>query len=629
MRRVLIFCVMTLGANAQTGSIVDLSGDWRLSPDDRPEYAASRVDDSAWQTLALPRGPEYFHGFSYWLRRSVTTPDRMDRTQLALTLGTLQDVYEVYVNGTKIGATGNFQSFADAQIPRPRTFDIPAGAAQGDGPLLIAIHIRAVLFFHPFWRLPDTGPYVLTDRNHAPRTAGRQQLETRFVSMAPDLFFSAIFVVIGILSLLGWMSERERKDLLLFAFVSFTRAAASLHLCLALLADGFPFIRTGVAPEFVFGNLHLVLFAEFLFATLGVQSWKLRLALWSGWTLAPIGVLLHSENLIWFIGFPAYVWISGVGLFVIVKEWVSITRRGATPAQHALRLALLLSSANFCLTWLQLLWLNLTAYSQSVTTYGFQRIPAIEFGPYRAQYDHILWLIVSVTILALLLNRLVIDRRERQRLSGELEAARVIQRFLLKPGQLKQVDLCVDAVYMPAHEVGGDFYYVLDGELLVVGDVSGKGLKAAMLVSLITGVLRETSQRTASGVLSSLNDALAGQIEGGFVTCCCARFDTDGTVSVANAGHPAPYCDGREVEVEAGLPLGVVAGVAYEESVVQGEQFTFVSDGVVEAENAQRELFGFDRTREISGKSAQEIAEAAKAWGQNDDITVVAVRRNA
>ena len=125
------------------------------------------------------------------------------------------------------------------------------------------------------------------------------------------------------------------------------------------------------------------------------------------------------------------------------------------------------------------------------------------------------------------------------------------------------------------------------------------------------------------------DEGLVGHTGGGFITCCCARFDADGTVTIANAGHPSPYCDGREVEVEAGLPLGIAPGVEYAEFVTHGEQFTLVSDGVVEAENAQRELFGFDRTREISGKSAQEIAEAAKAWGQNDDITVVTVRRSA
>ena len=83
--------------------------------------------------------------------------------------------------------------------------------------------------------------------------------------------------------------------------------------------------------------------------------------------------------------------------------------------------------------------------------------------------------------------------------------------------------------------------------------------------------------------------------------------------------------------LESGLPLGVVADCPYIETSAMvgcGEQVTFVSDGVVEAANEHGELFGFDRTREISGQSAQEIADAAKAWGQNDDITVVTVRRN-
>ena len=104
------------------------------------------------------------------------------------------------------------------------------------------------------------------------------------------------------------------------------------------------------------------------------------------------------------------------------------------------------------------------------------------------------------------------------------------------------------------------------------------------------------------------------------------------TIPIASAGHPAPYCDGVEVDVVAGLPLGVVERVNWTEtrlSLQPEEQLTLVSDDVVEAENAQRELLGFDRTRDISGKSAQEIANAAKAWGQNDDITVVTVRRNA
>ncbi len=188
-------------------------------------------------------------------------------------------------------------------------------------------------------------------------------------------------------------------------------------------------------------------------------------------------------------------------------------------------------------------------------------------------------------------------------------------------------------VYLPATEVGGDFFQVVDRDdstrIVVVGDVSGKGLRAAMLVSVAVGILRNEKSSSPARILSVLNEGLIGRSGGGFVTCCCARFEAGGKVTIANAGHPSPYCDGREIEIEAGLPLGVVAGIEYEETVVDGGRFTFISDGVVEAENAQRELFGFERTKEISRQTAKEIADAAKAWGQTDDITVVTVRRVA
>jgi serine phosphatase RsbU (regulator of sigma subunit) len=147
-------------------------------------------------------------------------------------------------------------------------------------------------------------------------------------------------------------------------------------------------------------------------------------------------------------------------------------------------------------------------------------------------------------------------------------------------------------------------------------------------VTLVVGVLRSTAERRPGRLLAVLNRALAGQTGGGFVTCCCARFEPDGRVTLANAGHLPPLADGRELELP-GLPLGVVPDVDYAEVLLEAREFVFLSDGVIEAENAQRELFGFQRTREISAKSAAAIAATAKAWGQNDDITVVTVRRTA
>ena len=220
--------------------------------------------------------------------------------------------------------------------------------------------------------------------------------------------------------------------------------------------------------------------------------------------------------------------------------------------------------------------------------------------------------------------------RERQRLSGELASAAEVQSLSLT-SQPSAGDLYrVEPVYLPASEVGGDFYQVLerpnDTSLVLVGDVSDKGLKAAMLVSVCVGILRNEKSSSPGIILAALNEGLVGHTGGGFVTCCCARFDPDGTVTIANAGHLAPYCDGQEVELDSGLPLGLAPGVQYAESLARGERYTLVSNGVVEAENPQRELFGFERTRAISGQSAQQIAETAQAWGQNDDITVVTIQ---
>jgi serine phosphatase RsbU (regulator of sigma subunit) len=121
-----------------------------------------------------------------------------------------------------------------------------------------------------------------------------------------------------------------------------------------------------------------------------------------------------------------------------------------------------------------------------------------------------------------------------------------------------------------------------------------------------------------------------GQTGGGFVTCCCARIAANGELTIANAGHLAPYLDGQEVAVDTGLPLGLDAGADYPETRLPfppHAQLTLLSDGVVEAASAQGELFGFDRTAAMSRQPAADIAEAARAWGQNDDITVVTVRR--
>jgi len=178
--------------------------------------------------------------------------------------------------------------------------------------------------------------------------------------------------------------------------------------------------------------------------------------------------------------------------------------------------------------------------------------------------------------------------------------------------------------------VGGDFYRVQPGKdgdvLVVVGDVSGKGLRAAMTVSAIIGSLRIMAACGPAEILCGLNHSLVGSLPGGFVTCLVAQLHANGSCTVANAGHLAPYRNGEEITVPPGLPLGIVASADYTQMTVhlrRGDVLTFVSDGVVEARNTGGELFGFDRTRQISRQSAEAIAEAAQRFGQEDDITVL------
>jgi serine phosphatase RsbU (regulator of sigma subunit) len=132
-------------------------------------------------------------------------------------------------------------------------------------------------------------------------------------------------------------------------------------------------------------------------------------------------------------------------------------------------------------------------------------------------------------------------------------------------------------------------------------------------------------------LLARLNRQIHDTQDSGFITCLCTRIATDGAVTVANAGHLSPYRGGEEIPVDSGLPLGIAAGIEYSETQFQlepGDTLTLISDGVVEAMNAQHQLFGFERTRGISTQSASSIASAAQAFGQEDDITVLTVARN-
>jgi len=237
-----------------------------------------------------------------------------------------------------------------------------------------------------------------------------------------------------------------------------------------------------------------------------------------------------------------------------------------------------------------------------------------------------------VMITVLLLRRFFKGRREREQLRREMEQARTVQSVLVPQEVATVPGFQIQAVYEPAGQVGGDFFQILPlengGVLAVIGDVSGKGMPAAMTVSLLVGTVRTLAHFTQSPgeILAQMNHRMLARSQGGFTTCLVLRADADGTLTVANAGHIAPYLDGRELGLENGLPLGLAAEAAYAESnftFAPHKQLTLMTDGVAEARSKGGELFGFDRTAAISTEPAKKVVRTAQAFGQDDDITVV------
>ena len=267
------------------------------------------------------------------------------------------------------------------------------------------------------------------------------------------------------------------------------------------------------------------------------------------------------------------------------------------------------------------------------------RLPSgLNIGSWHWSFNSAAMIVLGAATLVLFARDLVEDRREKQRLASELAAGRALQQVLV-PEQTPTVPgFAIQAVYKPFGEVGGDFYQILPlkegGALIVIGDVSGKGMPAAMMVSLLVGTLHALVESTTGPgqLLAGLNRLTEDRSHGGFTTCLILRVSTNGRVVLANAGHISPYRNGKELQCENGLPLGLAASATYSESefeLLPGDQRALVTGGVVEARSASGELFGFDRTLACSRQAADAIARSARAFGQDDDITVLTVARTA
>jgi serine phosphatase RsbU (regulator of sigma subunit)/predicted ester cyclase len=254
-------------------------------------------------------------------------------------------------------------------------------------------------------------------------------------------------------------------------------------------------------------------------------------------------------------------------------------------------------------------------------------------------------------------QRLEQERIERERIEQELMVARSIQEASL-PKEVPTLEgWQMSPFYQPAREVGGDFYdfhLLSEGRLgLVVGDATGKGVPAALVMSTTCGMLQLAARALGSPspgeVLAQVNETLVARIPTNmFVTCFYAILDPESaSLSYANAGHDLPYLSrvgGDAEELRArGMPLGLMPGMGYEEKEIvleEGEAALFYSDGLVEAHDPQGEMFGFPKLRALvaehpEGRALGEYlleelySFVGEGWEQEDDITLLTLRCSA
>jgi hypothetical protein len=626
-----VFFALTAAAAAGAQTVLpwdqgirQLNSGWRTHAGNDPSWATRDFDDSAWTLSALGEshtptpGPNNEH----WYRLKIDLSSR--HPPLALSEAGADGIYEVYLNGRLLpgarlhSAWGIKWQTSGAVV---RLDDIAYGL--GSGPSVLAVHTRVPnnsLFHWNPARLVlqlSIGTFEVAEQVTFARKS--QWLNQRLITYAIALLLVLAAIPLILLSRL----QRNHREYLW----------AGLNLlCLANLATAFS------PATFVFLELPAIYLApitqiEFTFAFAGrpiTRVWRI----YQGVIVLVIFTLLP---LLWTgkLDFFPYQAIEAALLLpamAVLPVLLFVWYRGGNREAGWLIVPSLLPLLSICMVDLGLIGMWLRSPHLAFL------LNSIPIGPFFMRIDGPAGPLYLFAIGIVMFQRFNRVSHQQAWAAAEWEAARAVQQVLI-PAEVPSVDgFSMEMIYKPASEVGGDFYQIAPtgngGVLVVIGDVSGKGMPAAMTVSLLVGTFRTLAHYTQSPgeILAAMNERMLGRSDGGFTTCLVIRIDADGEVTAANAGHLSPYADGKEIALESGLPLGLDAKSNYPEDrfvMPPGAQLTLITDGVLEARSAEGELFGFERTGSISTQPAEEIARAAQSFGQQDDITVLTVRLTA
>jgi len=601
--------------------ISDVNVGWRAHEGDDPEWVRADFDDSGWQAVELddlgPARPGW-----RWYRLHVRLHE--NHPDLALLIEGGDGTYAVYANGSELPGPRIRTSLT---VTRPTERALSLESVTGTD-LVLALRTHAPPSYAG-WRYPLFMRAAIGTPD-AVETLRLASEGDRLNFALPSIAINLLLMLAGIGVFALYASQRKHSEYLWLGIYLFLLGTADLLWFSQqaglvpisanfLVADPLLYLVTIAQIHFTFsfGGRRLGLWWR-IYQALLIVPWVLIVLAWTGHFSSAIYLLIEAVILL-----PVAIFMP-----ILLSIWYW---RGNKEAGWLILPSLLPAAT-----------LSLYDIGSVSIFFGWHRLDfldnPIEFGAVSVQPVDLGNLLFLLAIAVVIFFRFSRVNRERARATAELDAAREIQQRLVPALLPAPAGFQMEAAYVPAQEVGGDFYQVLDQRdgtvLIIVGDVSGKSLKAAMTGALAIGAIRALAVEglRPADFLARLNQQVLDAQDGGFITCLCARLEPTGAITLANAGHLSPYRRGVEVPLESGLPLGIVPGVQYGETACQlvpGDTLTLLSDGVVEARNSAGQLFGFESTRAISTQSAAAIASAAQAFGQEDDITVLTIARLA
>jgi heme exporter protein D len=644
--------LVTLG-----NSVVALDGTWKFHPGDSPWvngaplWAQPGYDASGWGTQNLTpksgavdltmgitgfvpgwtrQGYPKLTGYA-WYRLRLKVADLGEPLWLKMPLN-VDDGYQVYANGQYVGQFGGFsRNHVTLYYSEPKSFALPK--AGPDGEMLLAVR---------FYMSPST-PFNSPDAGgmHAPpslglaSTVGLLQAADEDTSLHRNFsqfLREFLFLLVAPLALWAWLKNREERAWLWLFLASVSDILIGIMAVVAGMTTLITIAADTILDVIILNSLIGPFWIMFWWNWFGLREKR--------WIPRALWLLTAAEMLTAFL-----VEAPNLGMTLVPETWLRAVNTTLIWIAVALCLLLLVilvegfrrNRAEALLAAVPILLLELAFIATNLI--AIFNIPNA-FFPFGLGISvvHVASILMVLVIGLLAMRRFlrtqVNDELARQAVKKDLEQAQQLQQKVLVPELIASKHFSVEAEYLPAQTVGGDFFQTLtkpDGTLLVViGDVSGKGVSAAMLVAVLVGAIRSTAEQSFDPVemLAMLNRRLVGRSGGHFATCLAAEIKPDGAMRIANAGHIPPYLNGKEMALDGSLPLGIAMDSEYPAQTFQfqpGDRLTFLTDGVVEATNEAKDLFGFERTREVSREDAAAIARQAQSFGQEDDITVISV----